>query len=85
MVDYWRYKGKSIIVSIMATINYEKEWLRIAQRLDWAVVRLKLQLDAAQSDDERSAIRARLNSVYEQIDRARREADRFTARRVQSN
>ncbi|MCL4505402.1 MAG: hypothetical protein M1434_12840 [Chloroflexi bacterium] len=69
----------------MATINYEKEWLRIAQRLDWACVRLRLQLDAAQTDDERSALRARLNSVYEQIDRARREADRFSAKRMQTD
>lgn len=69
----------------MGIINYEKEWLRIAQRLEWSVVRLKLQLDAAQTDDERTAIRAKLNAVYEQIDRARREADRFTSRRLKTD
>ncbi len=66
----------------MAIINYVKEWQRIAQRLDWAVVRLRMQMEMVQTDEERAAINARLESVYQQIDRARNEADRLSAKRL---
>lgn len=69
----------------MAIINYVKEWQRIAQRLDWAVVRLRMQMEMAQTDEERSAINAKLESVYQQIDRARNEAERLTAKQLKGD
>lgn len=68
----------------MASINYEKEWMRIVTRLEWTLVQLKRELEVAQTDEERHALQATINSVRDQIDRAQTEADRFTTKRKQS-
>ncbi|HEY3291183.1 MAG TPA: hypothetical protein VGK87_13730 [Anaerolineae bacterium] len=68
----------------MASINYEKEWLRIATRLEWTLAQLTHELEIAQTDDERQSLQASIKSVKDQIDRAQTEADRFTTKRKQS-
>ena len=62
----------------MGTINYAKEWQRIAMRLEWSVIRLTKQLEAAETDEERAPIIAKLERIRVQIEEARAEAARLT-------
>ena len=62
----------------MGTINYAKEWQRIALRLEWSVIRLTKQLEAAETDEERAPIIAKLERIRVQIEQARSEAARLT-------
>ena len=68
----------------MATINYTKEWLRIANRLEWMMIRMQKQLESAQQDDERAPILAKMATVQVQIDHARAQVSRLTAQRCAS-
>jgi hypothetical protein len=68
----------------MASINYEKEWVRIATRLEWTLARLQRQLARAQLDDERAPILAKMGSVQIQIDHARDVAGTYAAKRQKS-
>ena len=65
----------------MATINYAKEWARMATRLEWMMIRMQKQLESAQQDDERAPILAKMATVQVQIDHARAQANRFTPER----
>jgi hypothetical protein len=61
----------------MASINYGREWQRIAERLQWSVLRLNNQLEAAETDEEREALNTKLELVKTQLTRARSEAQRY--------
>jgi hypothetical protein len=65
----------------MPTINYAKEWHRIAVRLEWSAIRLRKQLEAAETEEERAVLTAKLQRVQEQIEQAHTEAARFTVKR----
>jgi len=64
----------------MASLNYAKEWLRIANRLEWTMIRLQKQLVSAQMDDERAPILAKISTVQVQIDHARTQVNRLSAK-----
>ena len=64
----------------MGTINYAREWQRIATRLEWSVIRLTKQLEAAETDEERAPIIAKLEKIRVQIEQAHTEAARLTPR-----
>lgn len=65
----------------MATINYAKEWTRIANRLESMMIRMQKQLESAQQDDERAPILAKMAKVHVQIEHARAQVSRLTAKR----
>ena len=63
----------------MATINFIKEWQRIADRLGWTVIKLNQQLAVSESDEERRGINAKLEQVRSQINQALSEVARLKA------
>ena len=68
----------------MPAINYEKEWHKIATRLEWNLLRLQSMLARATQEDERAPIMARIASVSAQIEHAHSMANTYAAKRIKS-
>jgi hypothetical protein len=64
----------------MVTINYAKEWQRIANELELLVIKLNRQLAIAETDEERRVAKDKLERVQSQINRAVNEAARLSTR-----
>ena len=65
----------------MATINYEKEWTRIATRLEWTLTRIEKMLAEAKFEDERTPLRVQMATVMTQLEHARSVAQDYATKR----
>ena len=65
----------------MATINYARQWQRIASELEKVEIKLKRQLAMAETEEERRTVKTNLEHVQAQIDRALTQAARLDTRR----